>query len=287
MGTQQKSKLSSENNPLVNKDRVTCENCRCHYSYLYDAKQAAPEEIRVEFPSMSARLRYEKRLRRALYRKASDAWHACPNCGYYQSWMVSLRRENRLKAYGLVMGGVGLIAALAVVVLGVVFDGVNAALFGVFSPAELGMVLAAGAAASAVLYLPCLFLLWDPNRGVDRQSYEAMPITPIDPNTRERIASQYEIIARKGQIVRATSNKKPVQRRAAAAGWASRMVFGTLFVAGLAAFLAPTLSPSLIYVLSERGLLAAPFYLGAALMGISLLGTSWDVFHTRTRRFSS
>lgn len=286
MGTQQLSKLASASNSLVNKERVTCENCRCHYSYLYDAKKAPPEETRVEFSSASAKLRYEKRLRRALYKSTADVWNACPNCGYHQSWMVSLRKENRLKAYGLVTGGVGLVAALAVMVLGAVPHGVNAALFGILSVSEMGWILIAGIAASAALYLPYLFLMWDPNRRVDRQSYEAMPITPIDPHARDRVASQYEFLARKGQIVRASN--AGAQPRAAAAGWFSRLVFGGLFVLGLVSFLAPTLSPSLIYMLSERGLLAAPFYLGAAMMAISLLGTSWELFiHTRTRRFSS
>lgn len=249
--------------PLVNKERVTCENCRFHYSYLYDAKQLPPDESPRSFRSEASRLRYETTLRRSLYRRVSDAWHPCPNCKCVQSWMVSLRRGTRLCTYGLVVLGLGLIAGAVTLAMSLPAGSLFA------EPLAIG---AAGVAALSLLYLPWLFWVWDPNRHVDCNSYEAMPLEQADPSVREQVARQYEQLARERAQARIAGRTFGLPQ---SAGY--RVALAVLFLVGLAAFLTPAVFPAIIFFLSDRGILMAPFYLGAAFIGVSLLGVSWDL----------
>lgn len=270
MGTQRRE------DTLVNKEKVRCENCRNQYSYLYEARHPFPDQVQTEFSSPAAQMRYWKILRKRLYKSTADAWHACPNCNYYQSWMIGFRRSSRLKSY---LGFIALLGAiLGLGILSVTLSGATAGL--PLGSLELGLVGLLGIAATAVVNLPWLYLMWDPNKGVDTQTYEATPLKPIDPVRREEVASRYATLSKETD-----RELSPMRRRIEQYAWTIRVAIAALMTIGVMMFLAPTLFPDVIFLLSEYGALMLPFYIGAACIIMALAGTSWEfIFRKRRQR---
>ena len=80
----------TEKKGTVEKERVVCQNCRYHYSFLYDAKEPIPD---VQ-PNLNGNLRN--------FITPRECYRGCPHCGFYQDWMVKARRKYQMIDFLLV-----------------------------------------------------------------------------------------------------------------------------------------------------------------------------------------
>lgn len=189
----------SKKKGIVEKERVVCQNCRYHYSYLYDAR----EPMSVNLNNLTGTL--------SNYRNQRESFRACPHCGFYQSWMVAARRKHRLLDFFLLtlFGGCGVLAYLLYQMARVVIDPIGV---GGFEPVNLAQNVLAGyigvAFAAGLLYAIYLRLAWNPNRQVDTESYEATTPREICPEDLINSISQYEAATRRTLGIESAEEKE-------------------------------------------------------------------------------
>jgi hypothetical protein len=256
----------------VEKERVVCQNCRYHYSFLYEAKESLPDSR----PTMTGNLQN--------YVHPRESFRPCSNCGFVQDWMVGARRRQKLIDLILVslIGGCGVLLYLIYQMVVVAMNPLQAAGFAPLNQAQLVAGLYVGLVALAACgYYSFLRWGWNPNKDVDTDSYEAATPEEVCPEDLVRSVSEYEAASRLMKEEQLPSKKK-------SSPWASLTLTKKIFILlgfslGLAALSAPWMSSSLAVSLAKRGMSLLPFYLGLALFVASLVGGSWNLFDQRLK----
>jgi len=256
----------------VEKERVVCQNCRYHYSFLYDAKEPASDS----HPTMSGNL--------TNYLNRRESFRACPHCGYYQDWMVQVQRRHRLVDLILLslVGACGLLLYLVYQMIVVALSPVQTGGFeGVYQAQWILLGYVGLVAAAAGLYAVYLRWIWNPNREVDTQSYEAAVPQEIRAEDFVSAASQYEAATR-------TVAEVELPRRRLANPWETlsmpkKVLIGLGAFGGACSLVAPVLSPELALNLAQRGMTMLPFYVGVAFLLSATLCGSWQFIDQRLR----
>jgi len=256
----------------VEKERVVCQNCRYHYSFLYDARRPA-ENTQA---TLTGNLKN--------YQNPRESFRACPHCGYYQDWMIAGKRKHQLRDLILVclVGACGVLLYLAYQMVTVAVDPLGAGGFGALGQAEQILLGYLGMVAAVLLgYWAYLRSLWNPNGQVDTQSYEAALPQEVCPEDMLSSANQFEAARRLAAEV-----ELPHKRRENL--WASLSLTKRIFILagvllGASSLLAPAVSPELALALARRGMTMFPFYLGVTFFVSSALGSSWQFIDERLK----
>lgn len=256
----------------VEKERVVCQNCRYHYSFLYDAKEATPSAQATLTGTLSN------------YRDPRESYRACPHCGYYQDWMLSARRKHHLKDMLLfcAVGACGVLLYLVYQMVAVAFDPLGTGGFGPLGRAEQVLMGYLGLMAVAVGgYWAYLHWLWNPNRDVDTQSYEAALPREVCPEEMTASATQYEAARRLAAEVELP--RRRFENPWARLSWTKRIFIIVGVFLGAASLMAPAVSPELALALARRGMTMFPFYLGVTFFVGSAISGSWQFIDHRLK----
>jgi len=127
----------------------------------------------------------------------------------------------------------------------------------------------------ALAYIPYVAHYWDPNRRVDRGSYEASKARDVDDEERLRSLKEYRRatrIALKLGSEGASSSEARLSLR-------DKVLIIASCALAILAFLSPTLFPSMVAVLNESGLMMLPFYVGVLFLLITTIGSSWRILY--------
>ena len=271
-------KFSGRVEGKVEREHVICSNCRYQFSYLYEAREGG-----VNIPCSSRPTPGELRGKAATVRRGystmRDAYKACPSCGYHQDWMVRLRRGVMMRRFLAGCAGTGVAVMLVLFVR--LFSAVAwaseavAAGSGNIGAWILGIYLLLAGVAAAI-FIPYVLRYWDPNRQVDRSSYDAAPPHAVPQLAQLHSRLRYEAAARvSDQLLAQADTRGKISTR-------TKVIIGaSLLLAALCALM-PVGLPGMFSNLYEQGLMMLPFYLAAAFLAIGALGASWQ-FVERTR----
>jgi hypothetical protein len=230
---------------IVNEEHVLCANCYYQFSFLYEGKKDVPPDRPHQLLHAPIEEVVKKRLER--YRKPEESFHACVNCGYVQPWMVRIARRLRVRtAVSIALGSLCLdylVYTYLTNFAGVVEAGPAWAL------ALAGLIVLA---TSIALYHS--LRIWDPNEGVDQQSYGgAARVAELEspPEWDPKLA--LSMIPHPGKY-------RPWLRLLV------RWLAGLSLAGGCVVFALPLLSEGIAYHLERSNVVMVPFWLGIGLM---------------------
>ena len=164
----------------------------------------------------------------------------------------------------------------------VAFDPLRTGGFGPLGQAEQVLVGYLGLMAAAVAgYWAYLHWLWNPNRQVDTQSYEAALPHEVCPEEMTASATQYEAARRLAAEVELP--RRRFENPWARLSWTKRIFIIIGVFLGVASLLAPAVSPELALALARRGMTMFPFYLGVTFFVGSALSGSWQFIDQRLK----
>lgn len=259
-----------EQNGLVERELVICDNCRYQFNFLYDRKRSR----RTARNADQSAVRWDLASLKNRYMDLHGCYQPCPHCGYVQEWMVRAKRWARIQDYGLIglYGALLLSMVSLVVMLYATMSASGAPLGGTLSGfGKLYAMTVVCYLLFGTFYVPYVARFWTPNRHVDRLRYEATKVVDIDEEQRRRSLQAYRQASQLATRLGATKTVSP-EPRLSVRGKALILASCALAVM---AFLSPSLFPQMVVSLSEIGLMMLPFYIGVVFLLITTIGGSW------------
>ena len=249
----------------VEKEHVICQNCHYQYSYLYEDKSKRAN-VKTTYEKLAKK---DPTVIKKTHANLKDAYQPCPYCGFVQKWMYELRQRMLVKEF-FIVAGVSVILIVGCVFFGVLFSsegtGNMGSVFASVLDKTLLYFLLLG--IGSIAYFIWTFLIWDPNRKVDRSSYEGARTKQVDRNALTESTLEYEAAAK----VDAGPVKK-TKRVMVSLG--VKIVMSILATCGLVAFLSPSLFPEMISELNNRGFMMLPFYIGVGCFLLSMVSPAF------------
>ena len=260
----------------VEKEQVICQNCHYQYSYLYEDK-GKRQKVKTNYEKLA---RKDLKVIHKTHANLKDAYQPCPCCGFVQKWMVELRRKLLLKEFFIVA------AVSVVLIVGCVFFGV-ASIVG--DSMGLGQILSTVLdktipyflllSIGTIAYAIWAFLLWDPNRRIDKSSYDGARAQHLDRKALTESTLEYEAAAKVSSI----KIKSP---RRIELSLSTKLIMSIFATCGLVAFLSPSLFPEIISDLNNRGFMMLPFYVGLGCFLLSMISPAFFnlINHNKSHR---